>query len=77
MHIHRFILKIFYFPRSFADPIDNKFDVRADFRDVIICTKFNSNPFRGFDLVGGVEIWTVILSLSESLVNYCWQHAMQ
>jgi len=25
----------------------------ADFQDVIYCAKFHSNPFRGFDFVGG------------------------
>ena len=42
-----------YLPRSPAAPIVTKFVLEADIQDVINCAKFHSNPFRGFDFVGG------------------------
>jgi len=40
-------------PQPPAASIVTKFVLGADFQDVINCAKFHSNPFRGFDFVGG------------------------
>jgi len=44
-----------YLPRRPAAPIVTTHQIcsGADYQDVINCAKFHSNPFRGFDFVGG------------------------
>ena len=42
-----------YLPRSPRCSDRHQICSGADFQDVINCAKFHSNPFRGFDFVGG------------------------
>jgi len=41
------------YPEAPAAAIVTKFVLGADFQDLINCAKFHSNPFRGFDFIGG------------------------